>query len=326
MGDLLELVVDLGAVALVLFVLAAVIAPFETLGWWAGWSRRLPRPISLSEGLTAAFEAPGGHSHAAYIVYLNGLGATDVQGLTPSERGFLQRLAERLPDAAIVDDVFPYSAINVPLTGARPMRWLWSWIARVTRRSQSLIWLLVAVRNLLQVAVSADHRYGPVYSFGVARAILLRLLRRGYRRGSAAPIILLGFSGGGQVAVGAAARLHLLLEAPVYVISVGGVITSDPAILQVEHLYHLASPRDPFPALGLLLYPGRWPALRRSAWNRALREGRRTVIPVPPMTHMGPDDYLSAEATLPDGRSHVAHTVGTVADIVDQIRYAQRPA
>lgn len=316
MGELLEWVLSLGVIALVLFVVAAVMAPFESLGWWAGWSESLPKPISLAEASPGDGDEPTTHRHTCFLVYLNGLGATDAQGLTPSERGFLERLAEQLPDTAIIDDVFPYSAVNIPLTGSRPLRRLWSWVAHLTRRSESQIWLLVAVRNLLQVAVSADSRYGPVYSFGIARAILLRLLRFGYRRSSKAPIILLGFSGGGQVAVGAAARLHFLLQAPVWVISVGGVLTSDAAILQVEHLYHLASSKDPFPALGYLLYPGRWPIMSHSAWNRALRQGKRTVIPIGPMTHMGAGDYLSPDAILTDGRPHVEHTVETVVRIV----------
>ena len=62
--------------------------------------------------------------------------------------------------------------------------------------------ILINVRNIMQVAVSADPRYGPIYSLGVAKEIARSLARHGYQLGSQKPIFLIGFSGGGQVSVG----------------------------------------------------------------------------------------------------------------------------
>ena len=238
------------------------------------------------------------------MLFLSGIGITDAAALTPKEQDFLDLLAARLPSAVIAHDIFPYSAVNNPLTGQRPLRRLWIWIEHALRRPRTKgLFRLVALRNVLQVAVSADRRYGPVFNFGVARGILLSLLRRGYQPGSRTPIILIGLSGGGQIAVGGGATLHRLLEAPIWVVSIGGVLTSDPSILEIEHVFHLAGSQDRIQHLGMVLYPGCWPIVRRSAWNRALAQGKRTVIPVGPMTHMRHGDYFSRSMLLPNGRS-----------------------
>lgn len=325
MSWLVEGIRDSLTIALMLLVLAAALAPFESLGWWAGWSRRWPGPLSLPDLAAHAPEPGADPMPACYLVYLSGVGAIDPAGLTAKERNFLDLLAARVRGATIIDDVFPYSAANTPLTGPRRLRWFWRWVVRLVRRPQTnQIWRLIALRNSLQIAVSADSRYGPVYSFGIARAILLRLLSRGYRHHSRTPIILLGLSGGGQVAVGAAARLRRLLQAPVWVVSIGGVLTSDPSIAEVEHLFHLAGSRDRTQYLGLALYPGCWPIMRNSAWNRALAAGKRTVIPLGPMGHMGHGDYLSRSVLLPDGQSHVERTVEAIAAAVGRV--ISRPA
>jgi hypothetical protein len=254
------------------------------------------------------------------------VGITDAALLTPKEQNFLALLAAQLPSAVIAHDVFPYSAVNSPLTGQRPLRRLWIWIEQAIQRPRTKeLFQLVALRNVLQVTVSADRRYGPVYNFGVARGILLSLLRRGYQPGSQAPIILIGVSGGGQIAVGGGAALHRLLDVPIWVVSIGGVLTGDPSILDIEHVFHLAGGLDRIQHLGTKLYPGCWPVARGSAWNRALAQGKRTVIPVGPMTHMRRGDYFSRSMSLPNGRSHVEHTVAVIAEVIAQVLAAPKP-
>ncbi len=309
--------VDVGTIALLLFLIVALFAPFESLGWWAGWSKRWPDPLSLPDLPPLR---PQGNEPSCYLVFLSGVGITDADRLIPKEQHFLDLLSLRLPDAVLLHNVFPYSAVNNPLTGARPLRWFWRWVGQAMRRPETKgFFYIVALRNMLQVAVSADQRYGPLFNFGVARAILLRLLERGYRPGSTVPIVLIGLSGSGQVAVGSGAALHRLLDVPIWVISIGGVLTSDPSILEVEHVYHLAGSQDYTQYLGMRLYPGCWPLLRGSAWNRAMARGKRTIIPVGPMKHMRHGDYFSRSATMPDGRSNVEHTVAVIGDVVTAI-------
>jgi hypothetical protein len=102
------------------------------------------------------------------------------------------------------------------------------------------------------------------------------------------------------------------------------VLTSDPSILEIEHVFHLAGGQDRIQNLGMLLYPGCWTIARGSAWNRALAQGKRTVIPVGPMTHMSHGDYFSRSMSLPNGRSHVEHTVAVIAEVIAHVLAAPK--
>ncbi|MBC8075115.1 MAG: hypothetical protein H7Y32_03490 [Chloroflexales bacterium] len=319
MDVFVEWAAQLVALAALLFLIAGLLAPFETLGWWAGWSRRWPDPVSLP-ALPDPAPPTMGAEPTCYLVYLTGVGVTDADRLTPKEQNFLDMLAARLPQAALMRNIFPYSAVNNPLTGRRRLRRFWHWMGQAIRQPITKnLYHIVALRNVLQVAVSADRRYGPVFNFGVARGIVLSLLRRGYRVGSAAPVVLIGLSGSGQIAVGSGAVVRRLLSVPVWVVSVGGVLTSDPGILDIEHVFHLSGSRDHTQYVGMALYPGCWPIVRGSSWNRALAQGRRTVIAVGPMKHMSHGDYFSRSSTLPSGESHVERTVAVIAECVEQI-------
>jgi hypothetical protein len=314
--------VQLLLIAIILFLVAALLAPLESLGWWAGWSTRFPDPLSLPV-LPAQTAEP---EPAAYLVFLSGIGITDASTLSLKERHFLDLLGARLPRAAIVHDIFPYSPVNNPLTEQRPLRGFWRWVRKaMRRRTTKPVYHILALRNVLQIAVSADRRYGPVFNFGVARGILLSLLRHGYHPGSRAPIILLGLSGGGQIAVGGGATLHRLLDVPIWVVSIGGVLTSDPSILEIEHVFHLSGSRDRTQYAGMVLYPGCWPILRGSAWNRAMAQGKRTVIPVGAMRHVSHGDYFSRSMHLPGGESYLEHTVAVIAEIVAQVIASPTP-
>jgi pimeloyl-ACP methyl ester carboxylesterase len=314
MLDVLRWLSLLVAFGLLLFVAVALLSPLETLGWWAGWSRRQDeagrRPPVLPDHWLAE---PASY----YVVYLTGIGGFSGEFLGRREIGFLQQLQEHLPNAIIVHDVFPFSATNNPLDGDRFLSRLWGWLQqRRLRKPQTVFKNLISIRNILQVAVSADPRYGPIYNVGVAQEIVRSLLEKGYPPGRDKAITLIGVSGGGQVALGTARYLQEALQVPIYVISIGGVLSDDPGIAHVEHLYHLHGSRDNVPRLAELLYPGRWPFLSYSAWNKAKREGKITVIDPGPMTHMGPEEYFSRSALLADGRSHAEATADLVAGLI----------
>lgn len=306
------------ALAIVLiFVGMALFAPFEALGWWAGWDDDAANdpetPILPLEG-----DGPPGARY--FIVYLSGVGRISGDVRPDKEEAFLNRLQEALPEAHIVRDVFPFSVTNEPLTGRRTFGWFWRWVANnPSRRIRSTMNRFVEFRNLTQVAVSADRRYGPVYSFGVAKEITRALVRAGYRVGADEPVTLMCISGGGQVSVGVAPYLAEMIEKPIRVVSIGGVLTDDPGIRQVEKLVHLSGSKDGIQHLGKYLFPGRWPIMRRSAWNQAVAEGRISVIDVGPMKHMGVGDYFSRSVKFPDGRSFAEHTASVIADAMRQM-------
>jgi hypothetical protein len=207
--------------ALVVFLFAGVLSPFEALGWWAGW-------YGDDEPVPAVQASPVDADH--FVVFLSGINSVSGEAFAEREVAFLRRLKRELADssAVLVDDIFPYSVTERALTGRRVFAWFWRWALRTKVSGAGLARFLINLRNLWQVAVSADHRYGPVYNQGSARMILNGLQRHGYRLGSGVPVTLVGYSGGGQVAVGAAPHLKMMIHAPISVISLGGVMSADP--------------------------------------------------------------------------------------------------
>ena len=310
----------LAGVVLLLVLLSALLSPFETLGWWAGWDRRWPEPVALPDpppALPAEGTAP---ATCCYLVYLSGIGSFGPKLLIEKELNFLDLLQRRLPGAVIVRDIYPYSPTNDPLPGRRYLAPFWRLVHRLMEASGvKLLVLIISVRNLFQVAISADRRYGPLFNFGVAREIALALVRHGYRLGDRQPVVLVGLSGAGQIAVGATPVLKRLLRAPVWLVSIGGVLTDDPGILEVEHVLQVSGSRDPVQHVGAWLYPGRWPLFKRSAWNRALARGKLTVVDVGPVQHMAAGDYFSRSSRLATGQSYVEKTVAVIGDYVQTL-------
>jgi hypothetical protein len=221
--------------------------------------------------------------------------------------------------------VYPYSVTNVGLTGERVFAGLWRWIEQRRLKSErTLFSALVNVHNMLQIGVSADPRYGPVYSLGVAQSIWRSLRRQGYRRGSGRPITLIGWSGGGQISVGVAPYVERLAGTRIRIISIAGVISADPGVLSVEHLYQLYGTKDPVPTVGVVLYPGRWPVMAQSSWNRAKAAGKISEISLGPCTHIGKGDYFDATTHRADGRSHADNTLAAMIDILTEAGAVQR--
>ena len=308
MSTLLEPLTCLIALALLLLVGMALLAPFESLGWWAGWTKRELHPVLPLEEIP-----PTGEPAALYIVYLTAIGGISAD-LSSREKRFLRRLEEAYPEkVVIINDVFPFSATNNPLNGERPLAWLWQRMhnSRLGGKASAFA-VLIFVRNLFQVAVSGDPRYGPIYNFGVARELTRSLIRHGYPPQSGIPIAVMGWSGGGQIAVGVAPYLHEALGAPVYVVSIGGVMSDDPGLDHVEHLYHLQSSNDPFPRITEVLYPGRWRIMRHSHWYRAEDADRITIIDPGPMRHTGKGDYLDRNTILSNGQSNLDRTIDVI--------------
>ena len=301
---MLELLLFLGLLILA-FLVAGVLSPFEALGWWAGWygddeSQKVDTPTEPVHPVQAE----------RFVVFLSGINSVSGESLAEREIVFLERLKRELTDSAtvLVDDIFPYSVTERPLTGHRVFAWFWRWIVRTKISGAGAARFLINIRNLWQVAVSADSRYGPIYNQGSAAMILHGLRRNGYSVGSGVPLTLIGYSGGGQVALGAAPHLKRTVQVPISIISLGGVMSADPGVLTLEHLYHLYGARDNVQRLGSIFFPGRWPIIP-SPWNTAKKHHIVELVFMGPPDHTGPGGYLDEACSLPDGRSYLDATV-----------------
>ena len=310
MADTLNLVITV----LLLFIAGIftwlAFSPFEMLGWWAGW---FDDRIFWESPPEEEIEYPG--AKPSFIIFFSGVGRATGETLSYRERDFLLRLTEANPQAHVIDDIFPYAVNNQSLTQHPLLAGAWRLALRSKAGGVPLAGYFINIRNIMQMLISADRRYGPLFNQGVAEVIVNGLMRHGYTLESTAPIFLIGYSGAGQMAVGASGHLKRWLKSPVYVISLGGVFGSDPSLLQIDQLYHLVGTRDTVEPWRIVA-PGRWSLFATSEWNRAVRQGRITIVDMGPMRHTGGGGYLDAKKHLPDGRAYIDATVDTIAEIV----------
>ena len=302
-----------------LIIVAAVLAPLESLGWWA-WSGSKPADPDNLEALAEAqgVEEP---NKDFYLVYLSGIGAISGTSIPDEEYPFIYGLEERLTNCKVISDIYPYSVTNNGLTGQRAFAGLWQRVEKMRLKNpNSALAMIVNVRNIFQLFVSADRRYGPIYNIGIANEIMRGLIRHGYRPIKRKPVVLLGWSGGGQIAIGSTAFLAPM-AGDVYEISVGGMLSDDPGFYNVKHLWHLFGEKDKLQALGHLLFAGRWQIKPQSPWNRAMRAGKIDLIPLGPVNHNGKGNYFDMETKLPDdpqGRTCGEKTLETIQQVLTE--------
>ncbi len=304
----------LGVVLVIM--LTAMLAPLESLGWWAGWfgdEEAPPVPGQRPRVVRGIPESP----HPHFLVYLSGIGALDPSTIPQEEIEWLDALQRRIPQSEIVTDIFPYSVTNTGLSVQRFFARLWTALEkRRLRNPHDTLAQLINFRNLFQVAVSADHRYGPIYNLGVAREIIKALQMRGYRLGSGKPVTLVGYSGGAQVALGVTTFLKPALRAPIRIISLGGVMSDDVGILYTDKFYHLSGEYDHIQAWGGRLYAGRLKWFPNSRWNRARRAGRIEFLELPGMSHRGADNYFSWQTRNANGKPHALITIDMISALL----------
>ncbi|WOP18184.1 hypothetical protein [Raineyella sp. LH-20] len=300
----------LGALLALLFF--ALLAPNESMHWWATQSlEESERRAERVHDLVAA-ERGGRDEHTSYIVYISGVGAFEPEASLAGERPLLDAVRTKLDGIGLVSQIYPYSMTNQGLLEARLSSWWWRIVHRHTYGGPMapLARIVINVRNALQVLVSLDRRYGPLYSLGIANVIWDELLDAGYHPADKRPIVLLSWSGGAQIALGASWYLAAT-GAPVHLMSVGGFMDADPGLDKLTHLWHFKGSRDWVQgAAGL--FPGRWAIRPKSSWNRALADGRLTIRSIGPLKHLGRGSYLSNATKLPDGSTGREITVQTI--------------
>lgn len=313
-------------VALIIFLFWASLTPFETLGWWAGWfGNAIYHDTALNEAHESANvqKTRPSQPSTAFVLFLSGIGRVSGQTLSYREQGFLDRLRQRLPGAVVIDNIFPYSVNNLALTGQPIFAGLWQWALRRKLEGPALAGYLINTRNLLQVAIAADKRYGPIYNQAMAEVMLDTVMRYDFDPESETPIFLIGYSGAGQIAIGAVTYLREWTKAPIYVISLGGIFSSDPGLLVANHVFHLWGTRDKA-QIWRFLMPGRWSWIATSEWNRALRQGRATIIRMDGMGHTGRGGYLDRNPPAEGERSNIDRTVEIISAIIEQADHPER--
>ena len=92
-----------------------------------------------------------------------------------------------MPDAVVIDDIFPYSVNNLALTGQPYFSRIWRWALARKRYGPALAGYLINIRNLFQVGIAIDHRYAPLYGQAMAEVFLDSLLRYQYDPESKVP-------------------------------------------------------------------------------------------------------------------------------------------
>jgi hypothetical protein len=313
----MRLIIDLVGMGLIALLITILLIPLETLGWWAGWYGDPVQATSENLGLLQE-QITGDTNVSHYVVYLDGIGQSTFDYL-PDVEDFLDELAQVLPDDfQIIRGLMPYSPMNRSLTSQeRPFAWFWNWVNQLKLSEKGkLLGFLVNLRNIFVVWVSADQRYGPIYNRGTAQVIYNSLINHGYQPGSGVPITLIGFSGGGQISMGAAPYLKDALSAPLDLISIAGVFSGNNKSLKLEHIYHLVGDKDKVERLGPVFFPKRWQLLFLSYWNRTKRMGKVSLVNLGPVGHEMPGGVMDPDLVLPDGRTALQQTIDWVADIL----------
>lgn len=294
-------------IAIVILIIWGITSPVGTLVWWLGQEAAnlgfMKSPVESlmpQKNSFSLFQNPQQANHSAltcYIIFLPGVGDFSADELTPGEEFFLQHLVEQHPNCVTIGDIFPYSAANKSLGGQRFFAPVWRWVNRATGWWE-IAGIAIQIRNLWRFAISVDYRYGQVYNQGIATAIIERMNAKRPLLASDTQklqIILMGTSGGVQVALGAAPYLQNWLNAKISIVSIGGVFSGRNGFQSIERFYHLRGDRDLIEDIGGIIFPSRWQWFLTSPYNQARQQGRYQASISGPHEHDGPQGYFGEE-------------------------------
>lgn len=296
-------------------LLWGILAPVTTIVWWLNQNvenlgltdEKEPNPVANLPQNGAAREID------CYIVFLPGVGNFSPDQIAPGEKYFIEQLAKKHPNCAVVRDVFPYSIANRDLGSQRLLAPLWQ---EAKNSNEWIGTVLIQLRNLWRFAIASDYRYSPVYSMGIANTIIERMNAAHPIARSKKPInlILISTSGGTQVALGSTAYLAEWLNARLTLVSIGGAFDGNAGFEHFEHMYHFQGEKDRIPTLAYLVFPSRWNWTVGSPINQANRQGRFTVCNSGSHEHDGAQGYFGTEKAE-DGTPYVEQTIDQVAQL-----------
>lgn len=292
------LLLRMGSLLVVLLVaIAGIYSLVSQFAFWEGWLKGLPRPteffVQANNELAQSFDpsvegVP--YPFGRYLIYLDGIHQVE-RDHPPRITEFLDTLEAGLPaDTCLVRGLETYTVMPGALIDDAGSAWFWQRVFALQEHHPSwLIQLLCSVlvqgNNVIKVGISSDRRYGPILNYELALKFSLRLDELGYGPGH--ELVLLGYSGGGEMALGVADYLRRICHAPVRIITFCGVFSGNQVLDGVERIHMLVGTRDPVAGLGPLAYPGRSPLLPLSNWNKAKRQGLVEQIRIPGMSHNG---------------------------------------
>lgn len=304
--------------------LLALMSPLESLRWWVRDGHEVSNLISgMTKADIAAARAATQNADQApqqFVIYLSGVGAIggSAESISKTERHFLNALNTRLDRASVAGDIFPYSVQNLGLPERKGGN-IWARAARGQKSKNPLNPLpwIINLRNVFQVMVAADPRYGPTYGLGLAHVIWQSIRDKGYVLGSGATVTIIGYSGGAQMALNAAWFLEGI-GIPMQIVSMGGVFVNHTTFDSIRRFVHLYGEHDALMFLGPMASPGRWKRSAKSSYNLAKAEGRVIDVCVGPMSHDVRKWYLDHRTFAEDGRSYFDITVDEVVRFLEQ--------
>ncbi len=284
----LQLLVQLGSLlVMVLIAAAGIYSLVSEFAFWEGWLQGLPAPASLFEP-AAAGRAP----YRCYLVYLDGIHQLE-RDHPPRVSNFLALLEQHLPDdTLLVRGLETYTVMPVALAEDAGSAWFWRRLFALQEHYPSpwiqlLAAVLVQANNVIKVGISSDRRYGPILNYELALKISLRLAEAGFRPDTGSSIVLSGYSGGAEMAMGVADYLRRITRSPVSIISFCGVFSGNQVLHQLAGITTIVGSKDPVAAFGRFAYPGRSPLLPLSNWNKSLAAGRIHRLEIEGMNHNG---------------------------------------
>ena len=303
----------IGAVMLVIGIaMAGMYSVMVDFVFWEGWLKGLPDPKKLfSESKVQQSE------HHTYVVYLDGIHQTE-QDHPPRVSQFLALLEEQIEqDYLLVRGIEAYTVTPVSLSSDRYSQWFWQRLFALQEHHPNgsirfLCSLCVQVNNVIKVGISSDRRYGPVMNYELALKIAYRLESLGFQPGRASRIALVGYSGGGEMAIGTAEMLQRICRVPVQVITVCGVFSGNGELAEINRVANIVGSRDPVAALGQIAYPGRLPLLPFSKWNRWRRSRPLKRYSIDGMNHNGATGPFS-DLFSPDVVKTICHELACSA-------------
>ena len=285
--SLLELMIWFGSVVVVVVALVGVYSVMVDFVFWEGWMNGLPDPSCL---FASGSETSDRHQH--YVVYLDGIHQSE-ESHPPRVSDFLGCLqASIADDTMLVKGIEAYTITNTGLRSTTFAGWFWQRLFALqehhpNRLVRFICAFCVQANNVIKVGISSDRRYGPVMNYELALKIARRLDAIGFRPHQASRIVLVGYSGGGEMAIGTAEILQQLCRVRVQVITICGVFSGNGELESVNDVAMVVGSQDPVAALGRIAYPGRLSLLPLSNWNRWQRHHSLQRYTIEGMNHNG---------------------------------------
>ena len=286
-ADLMLLLQLIGLLLLVLIPAAGIYSLVSEFAFWEGWLQGLPAVATLFDRAPSAAGL-----HRCYVVYLDGIHQLE-RDHPPRVSAFLELLEQQLAaETLLVRGLETYTVMPVALVEDAGSEWFWRRLFALqeqhpNRLVQLLAAVLVQANNVIKVGISSDRRYGPILNYELALKISLRLAETGFRPDAGSRIVLTGYSGGAEMAMGVADYLRRITRAPISIISFCGVFSGNQVLDQLAGITTIVGSKDPVAAFGRIAYPGRSPLLPLSNWNKALAAGRIQRPVIDGMNHNG---------------------------------------